>query len=91
MAIMASKAKLPELRLADIDLAKQQRIVSAISRTWSAISYDVGRCSAAERIEVVLDADFVRVQGNDLEAAQLLERLNYDDAKVLAKRALGGR
>ena len=70
----------------------KERMLRALQRTWQAIGPDVLQClgeggslSREEVVETVLDADHVRVYGDDAEAAEYLYSLPYAEMKEIAR------
>ena len=71
---------------------QQKRIKTLIRRTWNVISMDYITNNADETVEVVLDADYTTVYGEDKEAdAWLRDDLSFEEQDAIAMTALFGR
>jgi hypothetical protein len=86
-----------ELPLKSVPKEMQERIKRAMHNTWDAIGGDaltmVQECNGrdymtkAEVIEMVCDAGYMDMYGEDKEAYKVFDQLSYDDMKKLGKEA----
>lgn len=75
----------------------KDRIIIAALKTWDAIGGDVLTCMEEcgedpvmpreHVIETVLDAGYMNMYGEDKEAYQVLQKMDYDDQFKLLKEA----
>lgn len=90
--------KKPEpLTLKDISTEMQKRIASMMYNTWYTIGDDLLRCleecgepavlKRNDVIDMVCDADYMLTYGNDREAYQVSEELDYKDLVKIGKKA----
>lgn len=76
----------------------ESRIISAMSNTWQVIGSDCFQAQIdcgeesrdmkrAEVMEVVADANYMEMYGNDKEAVSEFRKLDYKDQNVILKKA----
>ena len=86
-----------DLKLKEVPEEMRKRICQMMNSTWQAIGSDCltareecgekGAMPRSEVIEVVCDADYASMYGDDKEAYEIFKRLSYDDMKKLGKIA----
>lgn len=81
-----------KLKLKDVTEDMQKRIRSMARHTYDQIGPDLPkRMKQSEVIEVVGDADYMKMHGADKEAYEVWNKMSYNDQNKILKQAFPGK